>query len=120
MGKQKVIGALGVFAVLLITCLVLWNNYFLNSSDHGFPKKETVTITAWNSYSPKAVNLPKLNYHITVSNVDHGQETDYVADSLVYGLKELERQVLERAYLCSLTAIPFGIKEMIFPSHFFW
>ncbi|QDH80535.1 hypothetical protein FKX85_16400 [Echinicola soli] len=120
MSKQKIIGFSGVMSALLMTCFVLLSGYFSTSVHDTYSKKDTVSVTTWSNFTPNAINLTEHDWSIGSSNVDQTRETNHFVGGFFCGLRILERQLLEQIFLCSKTAIPFGIREIIFPSHFFW
>lgn len=119
MNKSKAIRFPEVMILTLVPfCALLWG-IFISPVHQEISRSDTVAAVGPGNYGPHAANLADFDWS-TTTHYKQAFDGDVLSGTGFYRLVDLERKLSQQAVVCAEIVVLFGIREMIFPTHFFW
>lgn len=120
MNQKKVFSLSTSMTILLVMLCALMGSAFHVDSGHGqssHDERELVTISDFHFNKEGFASSDWSFGGIEFSGKVDGE---YISQDFVDGLQSLKREIRVQIAVCSRVQILFGIREIIYPSHFFW
>ena len=120
MDSKKAYSLSTSMTILLVTFCALLGSAFHVDSDQGQSSHEERELVTINSFHYNKVGLSNSDWSVGGGEFSAKVDGEYITSDFVYELQSLKREILEQIAVCSQVQVLFGIREIIFPSHFFW
>ncbi|GAB3647099.1 hypothetical protein GCM10028791_08470 [Echinicola sediminis] len=120
MNTKKVYSVGAVLTILLVYLGTLLGTALLEGVHYAPSSKDTDTLVIHDESNAGKVLLTNVSLNLSGGGVNTDFSGQYIASEFVHGLMAQKREIMGRITLCSHVQILFGIREIIFPSHFFW
>lgn len=120
MNNKKIYSLGAVLTILMVYVGTLLGTALLEDVHYIPSSKDTNRVVIHDDSSTDKILLTNASLNLSGGGVYYDFSDQYITSEFVHGLQALKRKIMGRITLCSHVQILFGIREIIFPTHFFW